>query len=449
MKIRKRITYTFTTLFGVLILSLCLLVYFMSLTTQKRLFFNRLDERLKITEQFFLESETFSETVREKVRSNFLKTLPYEIEFADTLQHFDLADTLKVWLPPNFLSNLSQTGSLEWSQKERQGIARIYNVRGVDFVVFVIAKDESGMAYLARLRIILLISFLISIFVTFFLSNYFSRKVLKPIAGKIKKANAISASNLDMRLTVYNKNDELGMLALSFNNLLDRLQTAFELEKNFVRYASHELKNPLAVILGEAEVILLKSRTPNEYVDTIEKIKQKAEKLNMLVEHFLQLSKLESMQLSGQKILLDEVLMDVIFTISQHYPEVRVVFNMGDYGNSDDFEISADQQLMYNAFYNIIDNACKFSKTGQEVVVDLNKSADNGRIILVIKDEGIGIDKDQINHIFKPLYRGTNARDVDGTGIGLALVKRIIDLHDIDIDVYSEMGKGTTFTLTF
>jgi signal transduction histidine kinase len=449
MKIRKRITYTFTALFGVLILSLCLLVYFMSLTSQQQFFFNRLNERLKITEEFFLESDSLSASVYEKVRSNFLKTLPEEIEFVDTLQNFTPPDTLKQSLPTDFLPNLLETGRLEWSQKKMQGIAGIYKIGGVDFVVIVVAKDEYGMAYLAKLRTILVLSFLISIIATFFLSNYFSRNVLKPIAGKIKKANAISASNLDLRLTVYNKNDELGMLALSFNNLLDRLQTAFELEKNFVRYASHELKNPLAVILGEAEVTLLKSRTPNEYVDTIEKIKQKAEKLNMLVDHFLQLSKLESIQLNGKKVRLDEVLMEVVFAISQQYSEIRVAFNMGEHDDSEDFEITADQQLMYNALYNLIDNACKFSKPGGQVLVDLKKITENGRIVLLIKDEGIGIDKDQVDHIFKPLYRGTNAHEVDGSGIGLALVNRIVDLHNGKIEVLSEIGKGTLFTLIF
>jgi signal transduction histidine kinase len=449
MKIRKRITYTFTALFGVLILSVCLLVYFMSVSSQQQFFFNRLDERLKITEEFFLESDSFSESVNEKVRSNFLKTLPEELEFVDTLQNFSAPAKLNEFLPIDFLMNLLETGHLEWSQNKMQGIAGIFRIREVDFVVIVVAKDEYGMAYLAKLRTTLILSFLISIIATFFLSNYFSGNVLKPIAGKIKKANAISASNLDLRLTVYNKNDELGMLALSFNNLLDRLQTSFELEKNFVRYASHELKNPLAVILGEAEVALLKSRTPNEYIDTIEKIKQKAEKLNMLVDHFLQLSKLESIELSGKKVRLDEVLMEVVFAISQQYSEIRVVFNMGEHDDSDDFEISADPQLMYNALYNLIDNACKFSKTGGKVFVDLKKITKNGRILISIKDSGIGIDKDQVNHIFEPLYRGTNAHEVDGTGIGLALVKRIVDLHNGKIEVLSEIGNGTQFTLIF
>lgn len=447
MKIRKKITYTFTALFAVLILTLCLMVYFISNATHEQLFFDRLNERLKITEQFFLESEAFSTEVREKVRGNFLKTLPDELEFVDTLNHFNPPAHLNSKLPPDFVSNLVIERELEWSHDKMQGIARIYEVNETEFVVIVVATDEDGNAYIASLKIILLLSFLLMVILTYILSNYFSINVLKPIAEKIKKANMISATNLDTRLTVFNQNDELGMLALSFNNLLDRLQTAFELEKNFVRYASHELKNPLAVILGEAEVSLLKSRSVNEYVDTIEKIKSKAEKLNKLVDHFLQLSKLESILLKGKKVLLDEVLIDIIFAISQEYDQVEIVFNIGENGETDDFEIEADPQLMHNALYNIIDNACKFSINGGEVVVDLVKSARDHKTRISIKDQGIGIEAAQLQHIFKPLYRGANSKAIEGTGIGLALVKRIIDLHGGEIQVYSNPTEGTEFVI--
>lgn len=419
----------------------------MSSSSREQLFFNRLDDRLKIAEEFFLERETFSEAVKEKLRSNFLKTLPSEIEYVDTLPNFSLPDTISAQLPDDFLAVLVEEGAVTWSKEEKQGIARIYKIKDLEYIVLVIAEDEYGHAYLSKLFFILVLSFLISVVVTFFLTNYFSKKVLKPIAGKISKANKISASNLDMRLTVYNEHDELGMLALSFNSLLDRLQTAFELEKNFVRYASHEMKNPLAVILGEAEVALLKSRTPNEYVLTIEKIKNKAEKLNELVDHFLQLSKLESAQIEPKKVALDEVLINILFDLSQQYDDVKILFNMSEGGESNDFIIEADEQLIQNAFYNLVENACKFSVEGDEVIIDLLKADD--KIIILIKDKGIGIGAEHLDHIFKPLYRGSNAQSVEGTGIGLALVKRIIDLHSGSIHVASELGKGTEFEVIF
>ncbi len=449
MKIRNRITYTFTALFGGLIFAICVIVYVVTERSREALFYNQLDERLKITEVFFLESDAFDENMREKVRANFLKTLPSEIEFLDSLQNFSTPDSLHAKLPNDFVTQLKANGSLQWSDDKEQGIARIYVVNEIEYVVFVIAEDEYGHAYLGKLKFILVISFLTAVILTYFLSYYFSKKVLKPIAGKINKANKISATNLDLRLTVHNPNDELGMLALSFNGLLDRLQTAFEVEKNFVRYASHEIKNPLAVILGEAEVALLKTRTANEYLTTIEKIKKRAEKLNSLVDHFLQLSKLESGQMHAQKMPLDELLMEILFDLSQHYNDIQTTFSMSEEGDSDDFVIDADRQLMYTALYNLVENACKFSAPGSEVIIDLSHHVADHKITLLIRDQGMGIEEAHMPHIFKPLYRGANAHHVEGTGIGLALVKRILDLHGGTIEVFSEVGQGTEFKVQF
>ena len=446
MKIRKRITYTFTSLYGVLIIAFCLLIYYLSSNTQKQIFHNQLDYRLQVTEQFFLEKEKFSETVRETIQQNFLKTLPQEIEFADTLHNFKLPRELKNKVPKDIGKTfLEGAEELSWKLNDFQGLARIYKIDNLDYLVLVAAVDEYGDAYLKKLRNILLIALVLSLLIIFILSNYFSKKVLKPIAGKINKANKISASNLDMRLTVYNENDELGMLALSFNKLLDRLETSFELEKNFVRYASHEIKNPLAVILGEAEVALLKTRSVNEYVDTIEKIKVRAEKLNLLVNHFLQLSKFESAKLNLTELSLDTVLMDVIFNISQLYPETDIQFNIETNSESEDYVLNADKELLHNAFYNLIENACKFSGNDSIVTVDLTTK--DKRIVLTVRDRGIGIEADQIDHIFESLYRAKNAHDIEGTGIGLSLVKRIIDLHEGEIKVKSEINKGTAFTV--
>lgn len=446
MKIRKRITYTFTSLFGVLIITLCLIIYYLSSQTLEQLFHNRLDERLRISEQFFLEKDKFSQSVRETVQQNFLKTLPQEVELADSLTNFQLPKKLEKKVPEQLVELIQENkNELSWKQNNFQGIARIYVIDQIEYIVLVAAVDEYGNAYLKKLRNLLLISLILSLFTIFILSNYFSKKVLKPISGKIKKANKISASNLDLRLTVYNENDELGMLALSFNNLLDRLQKSFELEKNFVRYASHELKNPLAAILGESEVALLKSRSPNEYVNTIEKIKSRAEKLNQLLDHFLQLSTFDSSKLNLKETHIDNILMDVTFNLSQVYRHIDIQFNIESHGESEDYVIKADEQLLYNSFFNLIENACKFSDANSTVVVELSNNKKH--LIVTIRDSGIGIEQDQLSNIFESLYRGENTHGIEGNGIGLSLVKRIIDLHGGKISVKSEIGKGSEFSV--
>ncbi|MFT6282627.1 MAG: signal transduction histidine kinase [Salibacteraceae bacterium] len=445
MKIRNRISYTFTGLFAVLILGFCLLIYVVSSSTLDELFYNRVNSRLEITEKFFLEKDKFSESVKSTVQQNFLKTLPQEIEYVDTLSSFSIPSTMQSRVPLDLKSSLKNRNEISWVKSDYQGIARIYTVDEIDYVVLVAAFDKDGATYLKKLRSILAFSFFCSLLIIFVLSKYFSRNVLKPIAGKIKKANNISASNLDMRLTVHNEHDELGMLALSFNSLLDRLQTSFELEKNFVRYASHEIKNPLAVILGEAEVTLLKERSSKEYIESIDKIMSTAGKLNQLVEHFLNLSKMDSAKLSLKKTGIDSLLMDITFSLSQIYKQIDLQFDMEENSSSEDYEYLADEPLLHNALYNIVENACKYSNDNAIVSIDLCKR--DGKIQITTTDNGIGIPEDQINHIFEPLYRAHNAQNNEGAGIGLSLVKRIIELHEGDIHVQSDLDKGTVFSV--
>jgi signal transduction histidine kinase len=217
------------------------------------------------------------------------------------------------------------------------------------------------------------------------------------------------------------------------------------LEKNFVRYASHEIKNPLAVILGEAEVTLLKERSSKEYIESIDKIMSTAGKLNQLVEHFLNLSKMDSAKLSLKKTGIDSLLMDITFSLSQIYKQIDIQFDMEENSSSEDYEYLADEPLLHNALYNIVENACKYSNDNAIVSIDLCKRA--GKIQITTTDNGIGIPEDQINHIFEPLYRAHNAQSEEGAGIGLSLVKRIIELHEGEIHVQSELDKGTVFSV--
>lgn len=451
MKIRKRITVTFMTLFGLLIVILCVVVYFISASSQETVFFNRLENRVKVTEEFFLESDVLSEDVKRKVRNQFLQTLPNEIEFVAEINNFDkrAPKHVKSLVPEDFIGPLKKNKTVQWKSGDKQGVANVYRKAGKEYVVLVIAEDTYGRESLNKLRMILIIASIVAIVSAYFLSSYFSRQVLRPIAEKINKANRISASNLDLRLTVYNENDELGMLAKSFNSLLDRLQESIELEKNFVRYASHELKNPLAVIMGESEVALLTERTKNEYIETIEKIKDKADKLNNLVEHFLQLSRMEAEQLKRKPINIDEVLVEIIFDLSQSKSEqVELQFHVDDTLDTNDLEINADRLLISKVFFNLIQNALKFSREQGMVTVTLQPSSEKGKIEVIVEDQGEGIAEENLKHIYKPLYRGDNTNQVSGTGIGLALVKKIIDLHNAEIEVSSQRDKGTRFTVT-
>jgi signal transduction histidine kinase len=452
MRIRSRITLTFTAFFGVTTIALCTTIYFLSASSIKDLFYSQLTERIDVAENFFLESENRDEKSLDEIRKKFLRTLPEELEFYSELSGFSsgLPDSIQKVLPENFLDQVSNIDYTYWSSGKQQGIAKVYAPYGTEYVVLVVAEDTYGNEYLHRLRILLISVTSLSLILSYLLSNYFSRNVLKPIASKIKKANQISAKNLDLRLTVYNENDELGMLGKSFNDLLDRLQASFELQKNFVRYASHEMKNPLAIMIGEAEVSLSQVRTPNEYALTIDKLKRSAEKLNNLVEFFLELSKYDKVQLDLKPVQLDELLMNIIIQISSALDStVEIKFSISEELEPDDLIVQADKTLLNNALLNLIENAVKFSQDNGTVYLELKYHNAKDKIELTIIDKGMGIPEEDLHRIFEPLFRSGNALNTSGSGIGLAIVEKILNLHQFNISVQSTVNVGTTIKVVF
>ncbi|MFK7756665.1 MAG: ATP-binding protein [Flavobacteriales bacterium] len=446
MNIRKRLTATFTLLTGFVTFVLCIIVYQTASNSREALFQERLLDRLEVSEQFYLESSSLSILQREELKTKFMQTLTDETELAFRLDSAKamLSNYTEEYVPTDILEQTEGATPKFWIKNQREGVANQYAIGGEEYVVLVLATDSFGWAFLEKLRNILLFCFLFSILVSAILSRMFAKQALKPIVHKISKANSISAEDLNERLTVYNENDEIGMLAISFNQLLDRIQSSFELQKNFVRYASHELRNPLAVILGETELVLSKDRSKNEYISTIQKTNAQAEKLNSLVSHFLKLSRLEenAKELS-QEIRIDEVLMSSIIEVNQSYERREITYKI-NVEHEDALTLMGEEELLKTAFVNLIDNACKYST--EEVLVSVYM---NPKLTIKISDSGIGIAKGDSKLIFQPLYRSTNSTKFEGTGIGLSLVKKIIDIHSGKITLTSVPNKETSFTISF
>lgn len=451
MKVRKRITIAFTGLYSLLIIPLSVIIFISVYTTRKNTFFNQLSERVEITERFFLESARLSDELKDQMRRNFLKTLPNEIEYAEKVDSFreNIPDSVLKFLSPTIVPEKLGVGEeLSWTKGQKQGVARKYRVDSEDYIVLVIAEDVTGHQFVNNLGIILFIASLLTISLAFLMSNIISKSILKPIANKINRANRISADNLDVRLTVYNENDELGMLAISFNNLLDRIEKAFELEKNFVRFASHEIKNPLAVIIGESELALSSNRSSTEYIEALEKVNKRANSLNHFIDQFLQLSKLESKLSTYERFRIDEVMLDVI-SVSDPYTDIHYDIDLKVAPSliEEDLVVSGKESLIKTALINLLSNAKKFSEADGAIMVDIYKK--DQRLFLTISDEGVGIREEDLEFIFQPLFRASNTAEVEGTGLGLAVTKKILDIHNIQVRVDSELGKGTTFELQF
>ncbi|GEM_PF-118400 len=433
MKIRNRLTLIYALTAFATMLAGGIFIYWFTARFHHNEFFRRLDERAEITKQIFLEK---NETVTQVVREKFLHTLDDEEEFVTTLQP-DGRDSLNKLFYPGLGSEILEESSVFFWQKERQGVAKRYLLPGGDYVVVVTALDFFGQSKLMNLRKILLIWTALCCLILIGVGYWATGRALRPLELKILKASRISGNRLDLRLEVKNPHDEIGALALAFNSMLDRLQAAFEAQRRFVSNASHELRNPMTAIIGEAEVLLAKERSPEEYKAALHIIQTEAERLERLTNNLLLLASSDSMaQLpTHRSVALDACVMEVL----EKFPADRLMLNLPDTDTK--LMVSGNPSLLAAAISNILDNAFKFSGD-QPVTVSL--TANHTDCHLKVMDMGIGIPANDLGNIYQPLFRAQNARRFRGTGFGLPLAKKIVELHGGQLEVQSEEGMGTT-----
>lgn len=252
----------------------------------------------------------------------------------------------------------------------------------------------------------------------------------------------ISSENMQMRLPVPQTDDELSTLTHTFNGMLDRLEAAFESQKNFVSNASHELNTPLTSIIGEADVVLSKPRTPQEYQEALTTILEEAEKLNKKTKALLFLAQTgyNGKVVKFDKVRIDQLILDVKETVDKIYPANQVLLDFSLLPeNPENLLVKGNEQLLHLAISNVIMNACKYSNN-DTVRVSLGASAQ--QIILVVKDKGIGIPANEIKYIYDPYFRASNTNPFEGYGIGLPITRNVVKMHQGELNVSSVLNQG-------
>ncbi|MEL7531178.1 MAG: HAMP domain-containing protein, partial [Bacteroidota bacterium] len=267
MKIRQRLALIHTISAALIMLGLSLFVYFFSSDFRNDEFLNRLRERVVITEQLYVEADRLDPDVLRDIREKFLHTLEQEEEYVIKVpeNREAFADSLREIYPSNFIKRVFRDQIASFEEEDRQGVAQLFHDPKGDYLIIVTAVDVYGIRKSTNLRGIILVGLLVSLLFLFPISLITAKRALQPLTQKIRKAQKITADNLHVRLKVFNEKDEIGQLANTFNQMLDRLETAFEMQKNFISNASHEIRNPITAIQGESEVILKKERSPEEY----------------------------------------------------------------------------------------------------------------------------------------------------------------------------------------
>jgi signal transduction histidine kinase len=279
-----------------------------------------------------------------------------------------------------------------------------------------------------------------------FLSGYFvSKLLLRPIRKIADDVNIISAQNLTHRIKSGKGNDEWHYLTDTLNDLLNRLQESFEIQRRFISSASHELSTPLTSISSQLEVSLQRNRAAQEYRQVMQSVYQDVRDLSKLTQTLLEFATVSGTAggIEIKLIRIDEVLLRLPgeMTKLDKGCSVKLEFDQLP-ADEEKLLVFGNAELLFTAIKNIVSNACKYSINR---LAKIKLSVDQTEIIIAVEDNGKGIPENELKNIFQPFYRAEDSRATVGFGVGLPLVNRIIKLHNGQIKVTSSVGKGTTF----
>ena len=328
----------------------------------------------------------------------------------------------------------------------RQIQVPIYQKTKVIGYILIAMSLEDASLVLNNLSEVLIIVYPLILILLFFIARFIAGRSIKPISAIIKTSNVITKDNLTSRIPMPQNRDELFVLSQTINNLLDRIETAVEREKQFTSDASHELRTPLTVIKGTLEVLIRKPRDAAEYEEKINFCVKEVNRLNHLVDQLLLLARFENQKqtLKIEKVYLNALILDTLTMYSGKVNNKKINVK---YSFLKDYFIESDNYLVATIISNIVSNAIKYSSENGEISILL--SEENNKIICSISDKGIGIAKEDLDKIFNPFYRSspTNNPEIKGYGLGLSIVKRITQLLNIGFEIHSELSKGSTFIL--
>jgi two-component system OmpR family sensor kinase len=315
----------------------------------------------------------------------------------------------------------------------------------------------------ARWRLLIILG--IAIPVALLLGSYggllLANQALRPVDRITRAAEQISTGDLTERVPMSAKMDEIGRLVATFNQMISRLQAAFERQKQFTSDASHEMRTPLAVMRGDIEIALRRERSADEYKRVLTSNLEEIVRLSRLVEDLLMLARADygQVELRHEAVDLNKLcqqMVEYISPLAQQKGQDILYYHINGKAletatvDSGEIMISGDMQRIKQLLLNLLDNAIKYTDFGGKVSLELK--TEGKCAVIRIADTGRGIPPEDLPHIFERFFRKsktTSDRSATGFGLGLSIVKWIVDSHSGKITAQSEVGRGTTFTVKF
>jgi len=454
MPVRFRITLLFVLFVFIIMSIVCGSIYYISVKERRNTMKTRLTNRAITIGRLLANREIFDPNLIRQFDSLTAVSLRekviqvYDSNEYEIYRYSDIAGD-RIEVDNDELDNLRENSDeIYFKRGTKEAIGYKYEDNNTNVFIISAANDADGRMNLARLKTILLVSFVVGIISALIIGFIFSQRLLRPIKKIADDVSDISVQNFTRRVSTGDVKDEWHYLADTFNQLLNKLQESFELQRRFIANASHELSTPLTSISSQLEVILEKARSTEEYQKVIRSVYHDVRHMGKLTQTLLEFARASGNKggLDIDLVRVDEILMRLPSELAKLNSEFVVILNFDNMPEEEEkLLVFGNEDLFLTAIKNIAINACKYSDN-HEALVSLNTGEND--IQIEIGDKGIGIPADEIENIFQPFYRANKATEGRGFGLGLSMADRIIKLHKGTITVRSTVNEGTTFTIT-
>ncbi len=450
MNIRNKLILRFVSIVALILVASSIAVYFFSANNREEEFYKRLENKARITARLLIEVDEVTADILKKIEKDNPMNLPdEELKIYDfqnkVLYTSDKEEFVKI--DSAMLDKVRLEKTVRFTTGRYECLGFLYSDRYGHFVVIVGAVDTHGIQKLSNLRTILLIVFGIAIFIILISGYLYVSKALLPISKVINEVDDISATSLHRRLDEGAGHDELSKLAKTFNKMLERLESAFKIQKTFIANASHEIRNPLTSILGQIDVSLLSPRSVDEYQNVLKSLREDITNLKTVSNRLLLLAQAstEDVEKRFSVLRLDQLLWDAKAELGKTHPHYKIIVDLDSVIDDESkLKVNGDELLLKGAIVNILDNGCKYSPDNRVVA---RLSSFDRKMMIEFRDNGIGISEDDIPNLAEPFYRGKNAQTYRGNGIGLSLADRVIKSHMGYLQIDSQLNKGTSVSI--
>ena len=451
LNIRSRLTLQFTYIVTFILLFFSIIIYYFSASYREAEFYSRLEKKALTTAKLLIEVKEVDYKLMKIIDRNTLNALDkVMVMIYDSQNHqiYNSLDKDSIQISKPFLDKIRLLKSIRYHEGKNEAIGFVFTLKSDQYLVIASAYDNYGRIKLHNLIWIIIVGFCISIGLTLYLGRIYANRALKPMSDVVRQVDKINIANLDVRVNEGNGTDEIAQLAITFNKMLERLESAFEMQRSFVSNASHELRTPLTSITGQIEVSLMKPRAQEEYKVILESVLDDIKNLNALSNGLLDLAKVSSdiSAIVFHPLRIDEILWETRSELIQRKSNYKISIGFKEpIDNEEELTILGNQHLLKTAIVNLMDNACKFSNDKSVVI---NLSVADKYIVAEFTDNGMGVDPADLEKIFHPFFRARNAKNISGNGLGLSLTEKIIRIHQGTISIESQLQIGTKVTVS-